>query len=118
MQKTSIFVNPPLEYQVYHLNGGVLELGLRPAVHVHFWVLTTGFFGLGTRSMIYAGRPKRIFICRAPTRRAVKRVLHLSFGASLGGFWASKSARFTHGRGVPTLKIGGIREVLTCTDYI
>ena len=86
MQKTSIFVNPPLEYQVYHLNGGVLELGLRPAVHVHFWVLTTGFFGLGTRSMIYAGRPKRIFICRAPTRRAVERVVHLSFGASLGGF--------------------------------
>ena len=86
MVKTSIFVNPPLEYQVYHLNGGVLELGLRPAVHVRFWVLTTGFFGLGTRSMIYAGRPKRIFICRAPTRRAVKRVLHLSFGASLGEF--------------------------------
>ena len=88
MQKTSIFVNPPLEYQVYHLNGGVLELGLRPAVHAHFWVMPTGSFALGARSMIYTGRPKRLFTCRAPTRRAVERVVHLSFGASLGGFGA------------------------------
>ena len=91
---------------------------MRPAVHAHFGVITTGFFGLGARIMIYSGRRKRTIICRSPTRRAVERVVHLSFGASLGGFWASKSARFTHGRGVPTLKIGGIREVLTCTDYI
>ena len=43
MQKTSIFVNPPLEYQVYHLNGGVLELGLRPAVHAVFGCWRPGF---------------------------------------------------------------------------
>ena len=118
MQKTSSFVIPPHKNQECHLNPGVLELELRPAVHAYFWVMPTGSFALGARSMIYTGRPKRLFTCRAPTRRAVERVVHLSFGASLGGFWASKSARSTHGRGVPTLKIGGIREGLTCTDYI
>ena len=67
-------------------NEGVLELVLRPAVHAHFGVITTGFFGLGARIMIYSGRRKRTIICRSPTRRAVERVLHLSFGASLGDF--------------------------------
>ena len=88
MQKTSSFVIPPHKNQECHLNPGVLELELRPAVHAYFWVMPTGSFALGARSMIYTGRPKRLFTCRAPTRRAVERVLHLSFGASLGGFGA------------------------------
>ena len=85
------YIDPNFEYSEQSnicVNPGVLELELRPAVHAYFWVMPTGSFALGARSMIYTGRPKRLFTCRAPTRRAVERVLHLSFGASLGGFGA------------------------------
>ena len=53
MQKTSSFVIPPHKNQECHLNPGVLELELRPAVHAYFWVMPTGSFALGARSMIY-----------------------------------------------------------------